>query len=350
MSNYEIHRRPAIAGFDYIKVGTSTTSTFKDPFTGLVPGVEYYYRIKAVGDGSIGVWGGQANYAAATVAAVSGLQASATPGSVTVSWTAPEGDAASYRIYRRRAIRGESYSEIGTSETPSYSDAASNLTPGVEYYYRVRVVGSDGEVGGWGSGANYAGVHSLAAQGLQATRSASDVSLVWTAPAGDVDHYEMYRRVAISASAYTRIGTANTTSYTDPLSGLTPGAEYYYRVKPVSSSDVVGGWGAGSNYARIVTPSPSAITAVAGSDSVTVTWTAPLGSIFGYEIYRRVAAPGQSYTRIATTTTASYSDPLNDLTSGTSYLYRIKAIGNNNVVGNWGPGPNYAQITIQPQS
>ncbi len=346
VTHYEIHRRPALAGFNYTKIGTSKTNVFNDPMSGLVPGVEYYYRIKAVGDGMTGVWGGQANYAATRVPAAAGLQAKTTASGISLSWTAPRGDIAGYRIYRRRAVNGQTYSEVARTTTASYSDSGSGLIPGVEYYYRVRAVGSDGELGGWGSGANYANAHWLAAYGLNATLTASDVSLTWTFPTGDVDHFQVYRRVAISGHAYSPIGTTRTANYTDPLSGLTPGVEYYYRVKPVSSSNVVGGWGAGSDYAPIVTLAPSGIEAVVDVDGVTVTWTAPPGDVTGYEVYRRVAGPGQSYSRVTTTVETSYTDPLSDLTPWTSYLYRVRAIGSSSVIGGWGPGPNYAQVTV----
>ena len=252
VARYEVYRRAAIQGESYTRIGQTETVSYSDPFTGLVPGVEYYYRVKAVGaSGLAGSWGTGSNYARVVAPAVGGLEAMVVSGGVSVSWAEPAGDVARYEVYRRAAIQGESYTRIGQTETVSYSDPFTGLVPGVEYYYRVKAVGASGLAGSWGTGSNYARVVAPAVGGLEAMVVSGGVSVSWAEPAGDVARYEVYRRAAVQGQPYTKIGESTVASYLDRSTGLTPGTEYYFRVKAVGASGLVGSWGTGSNYAII---------------------------------------------------------------------------------------------------
>ena len=179
---------------------------FWDPVTGLTPGVEYYYRVKAVGaDGVVGGWGSGSNYVGVTVPATGGLQADLYSNGVTISWDQPVGDVVSFKVYRRAAIPGEVYGEVAEREVPFFWDPVTGLTPGVEYYYRVKAVGADGVVGGWGSGSNYVGVTVPATGGLQADLYSNGVTISWDQPVGDVVSFKVYRRAAMSGEVYTEI-------------------------------------------------------------------------------------------------------------------------------------------------
>ncbi len=71
---------------------------------------------------------------------------------------------------------------------------------------------------------------------LKATLSADDVVMVtWTAPAGIVKEYQVYRRAAIKGDKYKRIAPTSSTSYWSNAEVLRSGFEYYYRVKAVDS-------------------------------------------------------------------------------------------------------------------
>ncbi len=346
---FTVQRRAAIEGQPYAWIGSirAEENIYYDYLTELTPGMEYYYRIHTFGnpDG----WTNPPLYASVRVPALTDLQASMNPDPtmVTVTWAEPIGDVARYEVYRRAAIQGQPYAKIGQTETGSYSDPSTGLIPGVEYYYRVKAVGTSGLAGSWGPGSNYARVVAPAVGGLEAASVSGGVSVSWTEPTGDVADYEVYRRAAIRGLPYTKIGDTTTASYSDPLTGLVPGVEYYYRVKAVSAAGVVGSWGTGKNYASVVAPAVGGIKATAVSGGISVTWTQPAGDIARYEVYRRVAVQGQPYTKIGETTTAPYLDRSTNLTPRTEYYYRVKPVGANGVVGGWGPGPNYASIRFR---
>ncbi len=342
--SYEVYRRAAVDGQSYERIGTPSDNIYQDPLSGLTPGVEYYYRVKAVnGDGVVGSWGSGSNYARAVTPAVEGLRANLGSDSVLLSWSVPAGDVVSYEVYRRATATDPSYEKVSDTSDASFPDPLSGLTLGVEYYYRVKAVNGDGVVGSWGSGSNYARTVTPAVEGLRANLGSDSVLLSWSVPAGDVVSYEVYRRAAVDGQSYERIGTPSDNIYQDPLSGLTPGVEYYYRVKAVNGDGVVGSWGSGSNYARAVTPAVEGLRANLGSDSVLLSWSVPAGDVVSYEVYRRAAVSGQSYERISTPSNNSYQDPLSDLTPGMEYYYRIKAVNGDGVVGSWGSGSNYTR-------
>ena len=358
---FRIYRREVGSGQGYERVGWKTVGWNKccdylDPISGLRPGAEYLYRIKPISwNYDIGSWGSRSDYAAVRVPTAKPRARVADPGTahngrlfrgVVVSWNEVKGDAASYEIYRRAAVAEHPYERIGTISETEYYDPLTGLTPGMEYYYRIKTVSSTGVVGHWGSRSNYAAVRLPAVTGLQASVSSDSgsVSFTWSEPTGDVAGYEVYRRAAIRGHAYTKVDDTTTALYSDPLTGLVPGAEYYYRVKAVSAAGAVGSWGSGQNYARVVAPAVGNLQAVAVGGGVSVSWEQSDGDVARYEVYRRAAVKGHAYTKIGETTTASYLDQPTDLVPGTEYYYRVKPVGANGVVGGWGPGPNYASI------
>ncbi len=356
ITNFRVYRRSIGSGDAYQQIGESRCCDYLDPISGLRPGIKYLYRVRPVNQhGLEGSWGSKSDYAAVRAPTAKPKARVADPGTtlngrlfrgVVVSWNEVEADVASYEVYRRAAVSGQPYERIATTGETEYYDPLTGLTPGMEYYYRVKIVGNDGAVGHWGSKSNYAAVRLPALTGLQAAVSSDSgsVTFTWAKPAGDVVRYDVYRRAAIRGQPYTKVGDTTTASYSDPLTGLVSGAEYYYRVKAVSAAEAVGSWGPGSNYVWVVAPAVGSLKATAVASGVSVTWQQPTGDVARYKVYRRVAVQGQAYAEIAETEAAPYLDQSTGLTPGTEYYYRVKPVGTNGVVGGWGPGPNYASI------
>ncbi len=357
IARFMVFRRRAERGTSYQYIGdTDSCCDYLDRINQLLPGVEYLYRVKPVGPtGLVGLWGPGSNYAWVRVPTVKPVALGGPSGvrlngvqydGVLLLWNKLNADVDQYDIYRRAAVAGQQYEKIGTTTEIYYHDVPAALTPGTEYYYRVKTVSSTGAVGHWGIGSNYARTRIAALNGLKAAVSSDPgvISVSWAKPVGDITGYEVYRRVAVHGRSYAKIGESETASYSDRSAGLVPGAEYYYRVKAVGSNGVAGGWGSGQNYAGVVAPAVGNLKAVTASGGVAVSWSQPIGDVARYEVYRRIAVHGQAYAKIGESTTASYSDRSTDLVPGTEYYYRVKAIGSNGVRGGWGPGPNYASV------
>ncbi len=364
VQHFEVLRRKAseTSESSYTTIGQGACCSYRDRIgRRLLPGEEYLYRVRPKNRyGVVGSWGSSSDYTTVQVPTAKPRARIADPGTlldwipfsgVIVSWDDLKGEVTHFSVYRRAAVKGQQYVRVATipaSDTTFYVDRE-RLTPGVEYYYRLKAVSRHHAEGHWGGRSNYAAVRVPALTGLQAeVRSDyASVTLSWAEPVGDVAGYEVYRRAAIRGLPYTKIGDTTTASYSDPLTGLVPGAEYYYRVKAVSAAGVVGSWGTGKNYARVVAPAVGGLKAANASGGVAVTWVKPAGDVARYKVYRRVAVQGQPYTKIGETTTASYLDRSANLTPGTEYYYRVKPVGVNGVVGGWGPGPNYANINYR---
>ncbi len=330
----------------YVEVDTEYMENLSD----LTSDVEYYYRVVAINN--LGMESVPSDFISVLVPGTEavppapvGLEAEIVDSNgVRLSWEESARDVDRYEVYRRFAVKGDPYRKIKTVTSTSFLDPFSGLMPGVEYYYRVKAVSSAGGVSGWGSGSNYARVVVPAAGDLQATVYSNGVTFSWEKPVGDVASFKVFRRVAKPGEAYVEIAERQVPYFWDPVSGLMPGVEYYYRVKPVSSAGGVSGWGSGSNYARVVVPAAGDLQATVYSNGVTFSWEKPVGDVASFKVFRRVAKPGEAYVEIAERQVPYFWDPVSGLMPGVEYYYRVKPVSSTGIVGSWGPGNNYASV------
>jgi len=224
----------------------------------------------------------------------------ATPGDqfVSLSWTAPFNNGGSnitsYNIYRGTASGGETLVKTGVAGT-SYTDTG--LADGTTYYYEVTAVNGVGE-GGLSNEASALPAASVpgAPTGLHATGGNSLVSLSWTAPAGPVSSYDVYRGTTPGGESSTPIATGVPgTGYTDntALNGTT----YYYKVSAVNGT----GEGAKSGEASATPQAPQS-----GNFSLSISPSSP-----------RFLGPTASTTYTVTITpTNGFSGPVSLSVSG----------------------------------
>ena len=347
ISSYTLQRKHGSGSYANVStsIGASDTS-YSD--TGLTPGTEYTYQIRATN--SIGD-GGWSNDDSATTdndvpAAVSDLSATkdGTNGAtqINLSWTAPANHGATITGYtlQRKAGAG-SYAQVMTSigaSATTYSDTG--LTPATTYTYQIRAVNSVGNAA-WSNepasvttdNAPPAKITNLAAT-KDSTNGSSEIDLTWTAPAANgaaITGYILQRKAGSGSYAEVTdsIG-ASATSYSD--TGLSPGTTYTYQIRAKNTE----GNGAWSNEDSATTDAtaPNAITDLAatpdstnGSTVIDLSWTAPASNgatITSYTFQRKVGSG--SYTVAAATLgggVTSYSNT--NLTAGTTYTYQIRA-------------------------
>jgi len=205
------------------------------------------------------------------------LTATASETEINLKWTAPAGTVSGYNVYRGTSPGGEATTPASMGlAVASYSDM--NVTVGNEYYYTVAAANSAGT--GPVSAEASATVSAILAAptGLSATaKNGSEIDLAWTAPAGTVASYSVFRGTAAGGESATALANGVTvTSYAD--TSVSAGTEYFYKVSAVN----VAGQGPSSNEASATTAKPSISLAIAAGGSTSATVTA--GQIATYQL------------------------------------------------------------------
>jgi hypothetical protein len=187
------------------------------------------------------------------------------------------------------------------------------------YYYKVSAYNSYGT----SEQSNYAyattsGSAPSTPTGVTTTASSSSITVSWSSVSGATGYY-VYRSTSSSGS-YSYRGDLTSTSYTD--TGLSANTTYYYKVSAYNSYGTSGQ----SNYAYATTTgsapnTPTGITSVASSSSITISWSSVSGAT-EYYIYRATSSSG-SYSYRGYSTSTSYTDT--GLSANTTYYYKVSA-------------------------
>jgi hypothetical protein len=162
---------------------------------------------------------------------------------------------------------------------------------------------------------------------VTATPGNAQVSLSWNASAGATS-YNVKRGTA-SGGPYTTVSSPTATNYTD--TNVTNGTTYYYVVSAVNAN------GESANSSEVsATPlappaAPTNLTATAGNQQVSLSWTASTGTVTSYHV-KRSTTNGSGYTQIAAPTATNYTDT--GLTNGTTYYYVVTAVNGAGESGN----------------
>jgi titin len=167
----------------------------------------------------------------------------------------------------------------------------------------------------------------LAASAASSTR----IDLTWTAVPNATGY--SVERSNDGATAWSQIATTASPGYNDTT--VIENSTRFYRVVATNS----GGKSPPSNVSSATTPAtpptqPSNVTATGGKRKITLKWTASTDAggsgLAGYEIWRSTTGAGGSFTKIATTSSTSYTN--SGLISQQTYWYYVVAYdGANNV-------------------
>jgi phosphodiesterase/alkaline phosphatase D-like protein len=329
-----------LGGYNNLDVGNSTAY----PVTGLNQGTTYYYQVRAVS--------GAGTSASSNVITVSTLPAppnapTATAASAitTTGFTANWNGVAGATGYRLDVATDGAFGSIvaGYNDltlTDTTSCQVAGLNPGTTYYYRVRAVNG----GGTSTNSNVITVTTLPASPNTPTATtataitASGFTANWNSVAGATGYrLDVATDIGFGSivGGYNNLDAGNAVSYV--VTGLNPGTTYYYRVRAVSG----GGTSASSNVMTVSTlpAAPNAPTATIASSLTTSGFTANWSPVSGVTGYRLDVALEAGF--------VNFVSPYNDydvgnstgysvtgLQEGTTYYYRVRAVGGGGSSGN----------------
>jgi len=254
-----------------------------------------------------------------------------------LNWTA---SSSTYIIqYLVERLVGSTWTQIGSTNSTTYTFTDTGLTCGTSYSYRVRARNGDGYSVYTGTVTETA-CRVEAPSGLSAVSSSSAVSITlsWTDNSSLEEGFLLERSLA-GANSWTEIASlgANITSFVNKAS-ITCGTAYDYRVRAYQGSYYSDYSSIASATTLICAPlDPTGFSATAASQSrIDLAWTDTSDDAqyqeSGFTIERQVGAGAYSALVTLAAETTSYSN--SGLTCGTSYGYRIQAY-NAGGVSNW---------------
>ncbi len=310
-----------------------TTSLAWETFTvtGLVPDSRYYFAVKAIDE--VGNASAISNIASASTSPLGDAENPTTPLGmaissasttyVSLSWSSSTDNIGviGYKVYR--ATTTGALSQIGTTSAINYTDTSA--APLTVYIYGVGAYDSAGNTSPM-SATTSTSTLPVAPSGFTASAvSTSGINLSWTATAGDVAYYIVYR-------GGTQIATTTNTSYSD--TGLSASTAYSYGLRVYSGSghlsaaaaasattqanQVSGGGGGGGGGSISLTCSSWTYSAwsacVNGQQTRTILTSSPSGCTGGSPVLTLSCTASASTT--ATTTSSSSGTAATTTASG----------------------------------
>ncbi len=317
---------PTVAGADSFDVQYGTTpssmifsaTNVTSPYvlTGLTGGTTYYVKVlakNAVGSGTTQTSTNQLQAAPiATIAAPTGLTAAATPGSVTLTWSAVTGSS-SYEILRSSTSGGPYTSLQSGIGATSFTD--SSVVNGTSYYYVARSYNGYSSVNSAIVAAKP--IASFSISSVSSTSSTS-LQLSWIAPAG-ADAFDLV--YGTSPSSLTSSVSGISSPYN--LTGLSANTTYYLAIRGRNSVGTGTNLLSSQSSQKTSSAAPTSIAVVASPGQTVLSWTAPAGAT-SFKIYRSTASGSANYNEISNNTSSSpYTDTA--VSNGTTYFYAVKA-------------------------
>ena len=233
--------------------------------------------------------GGGSGGGSTQISAPSGLRASASGNTISLSWNSVSG-ASFYCVYSSTSSYG-SWNYLGYTTGTSCTTTAESAGT---YYFVVTAADSDGNESSYSNTAscNVTSGGGGSGGGTSKPSAPSGLSAYWDGPVSypyvvlswnsvsNATNYLVYRSTSANGS-YSKIGDSNYSSYSD--NNVSIGKTYYYKVKASNSA----GQSDYSNYVSVTledTRKPGPVTygnCTATSTSITLRWTIPTDPSYG---------------------------------------------------------------------
>jgi prepilin-type N-terminal cleavage/methylation domain-containing protein len=302
----------------------TTTGATTCIVTALTAATSYTFSVVATNAAGTGPAGTSAPFAPYTVpqAPINPILGTTTATTASVSWTAPASGGSPITLYTVTSSPGS----LACVSTSAPSCTVTGLTAGTTYSFGVTATNAAGT--STSSAVAETATVPSAPQNPTATAADSSATVAWSAPLSNGGSTITLYTVTSSPGGLTCTSTSATTCV---VSGLTDGTNYTFTITATNAD----GTGPGATTSPPITPAavpgaPTTVIATPGSNSATVSWSAPASTggsaITGYTV---TSIPGYF-----TCTTTGLTCIVSGLTNGTRYSFSV--IATNNI----GSGPS----------
>jgi fibronectin type III domain protein len=353
--SFEIWESAGGVGGTFTRKASVATGVSSYSRTGLQNGAEYCYEVRAVG--SKGQPSAFSTTACATTpvpsvpppAAPTALAASASsPTAISLVWTDNASNEEGFEVWRSTSGPSGAYVLLSTTGANTTSSGDAGLTPLTEYCYEVRAVGGAGvPPSGYSNSscATTAAAPPAAPSNLSAAASTpTEIELAWTDNASDEEAFEVWRSTSGPGGSFTLRTTVGADLTSSDDNGLTPGAEYCYKVRAIGGAGVPPSGFSGSSCATppLSAPAtPTSLLATARTASrIDLAWQDNATDEAQYEVWRSTTGPSGSYTLRTTRPASSESYSDTGLSASTQYCYKVRAKGANGAPNSPFTGPS----------
>ena len=231
-------------------------------------------------------------------------------GGVKISWGKVKG-AVKYRVYYKGS---KGWTRLADTTSTSYTD--SKVSSGKTYTYTVRCINSSATKFTSGYDSKGKSVKYISAPKITKAESVNGgVKLTWSKVKG-AEKYRVYYK---GSKGWTRLADTTSTSYTD--SKVSSGKTYTYTVRCINSSATkfTSGYDSKGKSVKYIS-APKITKAESVNGGVKLTWS----KVKGAEKYRVYYKGSKGWTRLADTTSTSYTD--SKVSSGKTYTYTVRCI------------------------
>jgi RHS repeat-associated protein len=246
---------------------------------------------------------------------------------INLNWTDNADNETGFQIHRSSTSATSGYSLIYTTAANATSYNNGGVTTGTQYYYRVIAVNANGSSAPAEASANTGSLLPTMPTGLTAVViSGSQINLSWTDNSSNETYFDLQRSQTSPTTGFATIlnSLPNVTSFND--TGLTSGVTYYYRIRAANNDGNSGFAETSATASSQIPATPTALAATAiNSSQINLSWVDNSSNESGFEIERAPSATGPFTLRSTTAANQnSFSD--NNLSSLTTYYYRVRAV------------------------
>ncbi len=314
---------------DWVQIDDGSLTATSFTHSDLDEGLTYYYQARTLNNNDTpGPWSDKVHATVYADIAPPVLTATAGDGQISISWPTVT-DAHGYQIWTAQDGADWEQADDGSLTGFSTSFTHVGLTSGETYYYLGRSITASGHNGLFGQPVAATVPVTLTAPALTLTPGHGQIALSWQAITG-ADSYELWTWQEGADWVQLDDGSLTATSFTHP--SLTVGSKHYYAVRALSDDGTEGAW---SEYVGAIAagelPTP-VLTATASGAQITITWQAVTGADT-YELWYWIS--GSDWQRLDDGTLAATSYTHTGLTTGTTYLYTLRALSNDGKESAW---------------